>query len=41
MKEKIAKWFKLGLWTEVMVRNAFDKGVLTETEMNEILGGNE
>lgn len=41
MKEKIIKWFKLGLWTEVMVRNAFIKGVLTEQEMNEILGGNE
>ena len=41
MKEKILKWFKQGLWTEVMVRNAFSKGVLTEEEMNEILGGNE
>lgn len=41
MKEKISKWYKLGLWTEVMVRNAFNKGVLTEEDMNEILGGNE
>lgn len=41
MKEKILKWFKQGLWTEVMVRNAFTKGVLTEEEMNEILGGSE
>ena len=41
MKEQILKWFKQGLWTEVMVRNAFTKGILTEEEMNEILGGNE
>ena len=39
MKEKITKWFKLGLWTKVMVKNAFDKGVLTEEEMNNILNG--
>lgn len=42
MKEKIMKWFKLGLWTEEMVRNAVSKNVLTEDEANEILkGGNE
>ena len=41
MKEKILKWFKQGLWTEVMVRNAFAKDVLTEEEMNEILTSNE
>ena len=40
MKEKILKWFKQGLWTEIMVRNAFTKGVLTEDEMNEILESN-
>ena len=39
MKEKIAKWFKMGLWTKVMVENAFEKGVLTEDELNEILKG--
>lgn len=39
MKEKIAKWYKLGLWTEEMVRNAIAKGVLTEDEANEILKG--
>ena len=37
MKEKILKWFKLNLWTESMVRNAFNKGVLTENELNKIL----
>lgn len=42
MKEKITKWFKQGLWTEKMVENAFEKGILTENEMNEILrGGNK
>lgn len=39
MKEKITKWFKQGLWTEEMVKNAFYKGILTENEMNEILRG--
>jgi hypothetical protein len=38
MKEKIIKWYKQGLWTEVMVNNAVDKKVITETEANEILG---
>ena len=37
MKEKIAKWYKQGLWTAAMVQNAVDKGVLTETEAAEIL----
>lgn len=39
MKEKIAKWYKQGLWTEEMVRNAVVKNVLTEEEMNEIING--
>ena len=38
MKEKIAKWYKLGLWTEEMVLNAVQKGVITEQEANEIFG---
>lgn len=37
MKEKIAKWYKQGLWTEDMVRSAVDKGVLTEAEAEEII----
>ena len=42
MKEKITKWYKLGLWTEQMVLNAVAKNVLTEDDANEILkGGNE
>ena len=37
MFEKIKKWYSMGLWTEEMVRNAVDKGVITEEEYNEIL----
>ena len=37
MKEKIAKWYKQGLWTESMVMKAVEKGVLTEAEATEIL----
>ena len=37
MFEKIKKWYKQGLWTEKMVRNALEKGVLTEEQVNEIL----
>jgi hypothetical protein len=39
MKDKIMKWFKQGLWTEVMVRNAVLKNILTEEEVNEIIEG--
>ena len=37
MKEKIAKWYKMGLWDEAKVRNAVEKGILTEAEAKEIL----
>ena len=37
MFEKIKKWYKQGLWTEAMVQNAVNKGVLTEAEAIEIL----
>lgn len=39
MKEKIKKWYKQGLWTEQMIHNAMLKGVLTEADVEEILGG--
>lgn len=32
MKEKIKKWYKQGLWTDAMVQNAVDKGILTAEE---------
>ena len=38
MKEKIERWYHMGLWTEEMVMNAVAKGVLTEEEAAEILG---
>lgn len=37
MYEKIKKWYKQGLWSADMVRNAVDKGILTEDEASEIL----
>ena len=37
MKEKIAKWYKQGLWTAKMVQDAVTKGKLTEEEAEEIL----
>ena len=39
MKEKIARWYGQGLWTEDMVRTAAEKGVITEAEAGEILSG--
>lgn len=39
MKEKIAKWYKQGLWTADMVQDAVDKGILTTEEAAEILNG--
>lgn len=38
MKEKITKWYKQGLWTKEMVRNAVEKGVITEEDYEEIIG---
>ena len=37
MNEKIAKWYKQGLWTAQMVQNAVTKGKLTADEAAEIL----
>ena len=37
MKEKIKRWYKQGLWTAEMVRNAVIKGKLTEEEYREIV----
>ena len=38
MKEKIAKWYKQGLWDADMVQKAVEKGILTAEEAAEILG---
>lgn len=37
MKDKIAKWYKQGLWTKEMVRNAVEKGIITEDDYNKIV----
>ena len=41
MYDKILKWYKQGLWSESMVRNAFAKKVITEEQMNRILNYKE
>lgn len=38
MKERIAKWYKQGLWTADMVQDAVDKGILKPEDAAEILG---
>lgn len=38
MKDKIALWYKQGLWTAEMVQQAVDKGILTEADYQEIVG---
>lgn len=37
MFERIKKWYKQGLWSEAMVRNAVLKHVITAEEAEEIL----
>lgn len=39
MKERIKKWYKMGLWTAAMVQNAVNKGKLTAEEAAEIIAG--
>ena len=41
MKERIMKWYTLGLWTKAMVQNAVSKGVITAEDMAEIIGESE
>ena len=36
MYEKIKKFYDLGLWTEEMVKDALDKGIITEEQFKEI-----
>ncbi len=36
MREKIAKWYRQGLWTEKMVLQAAEKGLLTRAEAKAI-----
>ncbi len=39
MKDKIAKWYAQGLWTAKMVHDAVDKGVITDKDYKDIVGG--
>lgn len=39
MKDKIAKWYRQGLWAADMVQNAVDKGIITAADYAEIVGG--
>ena len=38
MKEKIAKWYKQGLWTTAMVASAVEKKIITTEDFREITG---
>lgn len=38
MKDKIAKWFKQGLWSKTQVANAVKKGVISAEDYREITG---
>lgn len=38
MKNRIEKWYKQGLWTLDMAKNAVAKGVITADEYEEITG---
>lgn len=38
MFEKIAKWYRQGLWSAAMVNAAAQKGVITRAQAEEITG---
>ena len=38
MKDRIAKWYKQGLWTDAMVRNAVEKKLITAEDYKAITG---
>lgn len=37
MKDKIALWYKQGLWSAQMVQNAVDKGIIAQEDYSEIV----
>lgn len=37
MQEKIARWYRMGLWSAIMVEQAVKKGLLTAGQAGEIL----
>lgn len=38
MKDKIAKWYRQGLWTLDKLRDAVEKGAISADEYTEITG---
>lgn len=38
MRNKIDKWYHMGLWTAEMVANAVRKGIITADDYQEITG---
>lgn len=38
MKDKISKWYRQGLWTKEMVRDAVSKAIITAAEYKKIVG---
>lgn len=41
MFDKIKLWYDKGLWSAEQVHDAVDKGLITEEEYEEIVGGNK
>lgn len=41
MKDRIAKWYRMGLWSAENVKDAAAKGILTAEDVLEILGQEE
>lgn len=41
MKERIKRWYRLGLWTAEMVQDAVVKNVITEADALEIIGNKQ
>lgn len=37
MLEKIKRWYRLGLWTAEQVKQALDKGIITQEQFLEII----
>ncbi len=38
---KVKKWYDAGIWTAGMVNDAYEKGRITQEELEAILGGGE
>lgn len=39
MRDKIKRWYEQGLWSAAMVHDAVDKGIITEQDYQQIVGG--